>query len=57
VVQKCSDHARDPVAYVGFDGSELVDKAFPVDRSEQLALDVADLVETRLHGGLDFDVE
>ena len=57
VVQECPDDAGDTEADVDVDGSELMYQALSVDRSEQLALDVAGFVEPILAGRLNFDME
>ncbi len=57
VVQEGLDDTGDREADVWVDGSESMYESSSVDRSEQLALDVADFVEAGFVGRLHFDVK
>lgn len=57
VAEECFDDAGDTDAGICVDGTEPVHQALPVDRPEQLALDVVGFVESVLVGRLQFDME
>ena len=57
VVEECLDHAGDVVADLGVDDTETVDESVAIDRTDQLALDVARVFEPGRWGGLDLNVE
>lgn len=57
VAQERLDDAGDMEAGLHVDGTELMYQAFSVDRSQQLALDVAGFVESILTSRLQFDME
>ncbi len=57
VAQECLEDAGDTEAGVNVDGPDLVYQALSVDRSKQLALDVAGFVESILARWLHFDMK
>lgn len=56
-VQQCSKYGCDLGAGRGIDGAESMTEPIPVDRSDQFALDVADVVKSSGSRRFDFDMK